>query len=93
MVQSQHNAWMHAAATCAVCTAGIAFRLPGTEWCVIVLSIVIVWTAEGLNTALEILTDVASPEIHPLAGKAKDVAAGSVLIAATGAANRRGPPL
>jgi diacylglycerol kinase (ATP) len=44
-----------------------------------------VWTAEALNTAIELLTDLASPEYHPLAGKAKDVAAGAVLIAAIGA--------
>ena len=45
------------------------------EWCWIVLAIVAVWTAEALNTALEFLTDVASPEFHPVAGLAKDVAA------------------
>jgi diacylglycerol kinase (ATP) len=41
--------------------------------------------AEALNTAFEYLTDVASPDFHPLAAKAKDVAAGAVLIAAAGA--------
>ena len=50
-----------------------------------VLSIVAVWTAEALNTAFEFLTDVASPGYHPLAGKAKDVAAGAVLMSAIGA--------
>jgi len=44
-----------------------------------------VWTSEALNTALEFLADVASPEIHPLVEKAKDVAAGAVLISAIGA--------
>ena len=48
------------------------------------LAIISVWTAEALNTAFEFLTDVASPEFHPLAAKAKDVAAGAVLIAAIG---------
>ena len=48
------------------------------------LAIVAVWTAEAVNTALEFLTDVASPGFHPIAGQAKDVAAGAVLIAATG---------
>jgi diacylglycerol kinase (ATP) len=43
-----------------------------------------VWTAEALNTALELLADVASPEFHPLVEKAKDVAAGAVLISAIG---------
>jgi diacylglycerol kinase (ATP) len=40
---------------------------------------------EALNTAFEFLTDVASPTFHPVAGKAKDVAAGAVLITAVGA--------
>ena len=49
------------------------------------LAIVSVWTAEALNTAFEFLCDVASPEFHPLVAKAKDVAAGAVLITAVGA--------
>jgi diacylglycerol kinase (ATP) len=86
MLASQHNAWIHAAATVAVIAAGIAWRLTTWEWCVIVLASVAVWTAEALNTAFEFLTDVASPAFHPLAEKAKDVSAGAVLITAVGAA-------
>lgn len=67
-----------------VCAAGLFFRLSVFEWCWIVLAIVAVWTAEALNTAFEFLTDVASPAFHPAAGRAKDVAAGAVLIAAVG---------
>ena len=37
-----------------------------------------------MNTALELLADVASPEFHPLVEKAKDVAAGAVLLSAIG---------
>ena len=44
-----------------------------------------VWTAEALNTAFEFLADAASPNFHPLVKKAKDVAAGAVLISAIGA--------
>ena len=43
-------------------------------------------TAEALNTAFEFLADAASPEFHPVVEKAKDVAAGAVLLAAVGAA-------
>ena len=85
LVKSQHNSWLHAIVTVVVMIAGAGFRLSAGEWCPIVLSIVLVWTAEAFNTALEFLTDLVSPEFHPLAGKAKDVAAGSVLIAAIGA--------
>jgi diacylglycerol kinase (ATP) len=86
MLRSQHNAWLHAAATAAVIALGVACRLTAAEWCWVVLAVVGVWTAEALNTAIELLTDLASPTYHPLAGKAKDVAAGGVLITAVGAA-------
>jgi diacylglycerol kinase (ATP) len=85
MLRSQHNAWLHAVATAAVVSLGIAVGLGASEWCWIVLAVVAVWTAEALNTAFEFLTDVASPGFHPIAGKAKDVAAGAVLISALGA--------
>jgi diacylglycerol kinase len=85
MLRSQHNAWIHAAATVAVIVLGIVCRLSTPEWCWIVLAIVAVWTAEALNTAIEFLTDLASPTFHPVAGKAKDVAAGAVLITVVGA--------
>ena len=55
-------------------------------WCLSVLSMISVWTAEAFNPALECLTDLASPDLHPLAGKAKDVAAAVVLITAVRAA-------
>jgi diacylglycerol kinase len=84
MIASQQNAWIHAAATLLVVAAGLSFGLTKAEWCWIVLAVVSVWTAEALNTAFEFLTDVASPEFHPLAAKAKDVAAGAVLITALG---------
>jgi diacylglycerol kinase len=84
MLRSQQNAWIHAAATVAVCSVGFLTGISRSEWCWIVLAIVAVWTAEALNTALELLTDVASPAFHPVAGKAKDVAAGAVLTSALG---------
>jgi diacylglycerol kinase (ATP) len=68
-------------ATLAVFAAGFSFRLRGLEWCCVILAIGLVWVAEALNTAIETLTDLASPEMHPLAGRAKDIAAGAVLMA------------
>ncbi|MFC1765238.1 diacylglycerol kinase family protein [Planctomycetota bacterium] len=84
MLKSQHNAWLHAVATLTVVVTGRCLGLTSSEWCWLVLAIMAVWTAEALNTALEFLADVASPEFHPLVEKAKDVAAGAVLISATG---------
>ncbi len=68
-----------------MCVSGFVAKLSRLEWCCIVLAIIGVWTAEGLNTAIEYVTDLASPEFSSLAGKAKDVAAGAVLVAAVGA--------
>src|SRR5215813_10361391 len=85
MLRSQQNAWIHALATALVALLGWMFAITAAEWCWLVLAMVAVWTAEALNTAFEFLTDVASPTFHPIAGKAKDVAAGAVLISAAGA--------
>lgn len=85
MLRSQHNAWIHLVASLLVVGVGLAVGLGTAEWCWIVLAIMAVWTAEALNTAFEFLADVASPEFHPLVKQAKDVAAGAVLIAASGA--------
>ena len=86
MLASQHNAWLHAAATVVVVTGAAVLGVSRLEWMALVLAIASVWTAEALNTAFEFLCDVASPEFHPLVEKAKDVAAGAVLICAVGAA-------
>ena len=85
MLKSQHNAWLHAVATLVVVVAGFYFRVTPSQWCWLVLAVIAVWTAEALNTAFELLADVASPDFHPLVKQAKDVAAGAVLIAAIGA--------
>jgi diacylglycerol kinase (ATP) len=85
MIQSQKNAWIHATISVLVVGAGVFLRVSSRDWCWLVLAIVAVWTAEALNTAFEFLADVASPEFHPLVEKAKDVAAGAVLISAVGA--------
>jgi diacylglycerol kinase (ATP) len=87
MLQTQHNAWLHGVSTVLVFLFGVWLRVDHWEWLVLILAIVSVWTAESLNTAFEFLCDVASPDFHPLVAKAKDVAAGAVLIAAMGAAS------
>jgi diacylglycerol kinase (ATP) len=85
MVQTQHNAWIHSAITGAVIVTAAVVGLTGLEWVALVLAIVGVWSAEALNTAIEFLADAVSPDHHPLIGRAKDVAAGGVLVVALGA--------
>lgn len=86
LLRSQHNAWIHAAASAAVVALGFYVGLSRSEWCLVVLAMALVWSAEAVNTAFEALCDVASPDLHPLVERAKDVAAGAVLLAAAGAA-------
>lgn len=86
MLATQANARIHAVATVAVVVFGYWLRISPMEWCAVVLAIGFVWSAEGVNTAIEALVDLASPKLHPLAGRAKDVAAGAVLCAAIAAA-------
>ncbi len=80
------NAKIHLIMAIAVVICGFIFNISITEWCLCILSIGFVITAEALNTALEYLVDLVSPDFNPLAGKAKDVAAAAVLVAAICAA-------
>jgi len=85
VVRTQHNAWIHAIVSAAVFALAFWLQLPRTEWAIILLTIIAVWMAEFMNTALEAVVDIASPEFHPLAKVAKDVAAAAVLMGAVGA--------
>jgi diacylglycerol kinase len=84
VLRSQDSARIQAIAALAVVVLGVALRVSAPEWCALVLAIALVLTAEALNTSIESAIDVVSPEFHELAGRAKDVAAGAVLIAALG---------
>lgn len=85
VLRTQHNAWIHAAIS--VCVFALAFwlGLSRLEWSILILTTMIVWMAEFFNTALEAVVDMATPELHPLAKVAKDVAAAAVLVGALGA--------
>ncbi len=85
MLRSQHNAWIHAAATILVVAAGLALGLDGADWKWLVVTILMVWLAETMNTAFEHLCDMVSPQHHASVKLAKDVAAAAVLICALGA--------
>lgn len=86
LFRTQANARIHLAAAVLTTAAGFFFHITRLEWCAVVAAIGLVLTAEGLNTAIENVVDLASPELHPLAGRAKDIAAGAVLIAAIASA-------
>ena len=65
--------------------AGFFFDITIIEWCLVTICLAMVIAAESFNSAIESTIDLVSPEKHPLAGKAKDLAAGAVLITAIGA--------
>jgi diacylglycerol kinase len=82
VIRTQRNAWIHAVISLIVVSLCAWLRLEARDWAVIVIAIAMVWTAEFLNTALEAVVDLASPQQHYLAKVGKDVGAAAVLIAA-----------
>jgi diacylglycerol kinase (ATP) len=85
VIRSEHNAWIHAFATLVTIILAIGLDIDRGEWLAVVLAIAMVWSAEALNTAVEMLCDVVSPDHDPRVKKAKDAAAGAVLLSAMGA--------
>lgn len=86
ILATEPHARFHAVAGAVMLLAGWWTGLDAGEWMLLVFAIGLVWTAEALNTALEYLTDLLHPERHPLAARAKDAAAGAVLLASLTAA-------
>ena len=82
MLRTQRNSWIHSTATVCVIALGLWLDLGLIQWAILVLTIGLVWMAEFVNTALEAVVDLASPDIHPLARVGKDVGAAAVLVAA-----------
>jgi diacylglycerol kinase (ATP) len=82
MLRSQQNAQVHLAITVIVCGAGLLMGISAADWRWLVIAISLVWIAETVNTAFEYLCDVVSPGLHDGVAKAKDIAAGAVLVAA-----------
>ncbi|EEW24446.1 diacylglycerol kinase family protein [Rhodobacter ferrooxidans] len=80
------NARIHLAATLLVILLGLFLRVQARDWALLTICITVVLAAEAINTAVERVVDLVSPEWSALARDAKDLAAGCVLIAAIGAA-------
>lgn len=76
---TQANFKIHTIVSMLVIAAGFYFHLNATEWCLILIVIGMVITAECVNTALEYFTDLVSPHHNPAAGKIKDISAAAVL--------------
>jgi diacylglycerol kinase len=81
LVQTQPNAKIHLLATIIVVIVAWVLRVDHIGGALLTVAVAMVWVAEAINTAVERTVDLASPEYHKLAGQAKDVAAGAVLLA------------
>ncbi|MBX3439601.1 MAG: diacylglycerol kinase family protein [Planctomycetaceae bacterium] len=81
-LRTQRNVRIHLAATIAATALAALLNVSPLEWALLCLTIAMVWAAELINTAIEAVVDLASPEQHPLARIAKDTAAGAVLVTA-----------
>lgn len=81
----KHMRW-HFLSAAAVLFAALFFKVPTVDFLLLTLAITVVLFAEIINTAVEAVVDLVSPDYHPLAKQAKDVAAGAVLLATCGAA-------
>ncbi|MCX6981467.1 MAG: diacylglycerol kinase family protein [Verrucomicrobia bacterium] len=86
LLRTQMNARIHLLATVLVVAAGFVFRISSGEWVPLAFAIGIVWIAEAVNTAIEALADRITRENDDAIRRAKDVAAGAVLLAAITAA-------
>ena len=82
VIRTQRNAWIHTVISIAVIMVSFLLQLSPHDWAVIMIAIALVWIAEFLNTALEAVVDLASPQNSHLAKVGKDVGAAAVLIAA-----------
>src|SRR2546429_681385 len=81
-LRTQRNARVHVAMAFLAILMGVLLHISAVEFAMIFVAITGVFIAEMFNTVIEICVDLASPEYHPLAKVAKDVAAGAVLLSA-----------
>jgi diacylglycerol kinase (ATP) len=85
-LKTQANMRIHVAISAAVIAAATYLQLSKADWLWLILSIILVLSAELLNSAFEFVCDVISPQHNASVGRAKDIAAGAVLVVACGAA-------
>jgi diacylglycerol kinase len=84
-LRTQRNIWIHLGIGLLVVGLAVGLKTDRIEMAVLILTIAFVIAAEMINTAIEEVVNLAKPEHHPLAALAKNVAAGAVLVAASGA--------
>ncbi len=84
--KTERNMKIHILATIIVIILGILLKLNTIEWCICIISIVLVVSTELINTAIETIVDMISPEKNPKAKLVKDISAAAVLAMAIASA-------
>jgi diacylglycerol kinase (ATP) len=86
-IQGLRAGWQHEAALrsemvalVVLCAAALATPLTSVQRVVLVASVLLVLVVELLNSAIEAVVDLASPAMHPLAGRAKDMGSAAVMM-------------
>ncbi|NND76963.1 MAG: diacylglycerol kinase family protein [Flavobacteriales bacterium] len=83
-IMKERNMWVHLFAAILIICGAFYFQFEKMEWCILILCITLIFALEGLNTAIEYLVDLVSPEHDKLAGKVKDISSAGVLFGAIG---------
>ncbi|MGE4610511.1 MAG: diacylglycerol kinase family protein [Paracoccaceae bacterium] len=86
LIKSEPHARIHLLVTILVVIAAIVLNVARLDWILLTFAIALVWAFEAINTAIEHLCDVISPDQSDSIKYAKDIAAAAVLVAAIGAA-------
>ncbi|MEQ9426617.1 MAG: diacylglycerol kinase family protein [Cyclobacteriaceae bacterium] len=82
LISEEHNARIHAIVAIMVIGCSIWFNISPLEWCLVLLSVGIVFISEAFNSSIERLADLYSRDKNPQIKVVKDLAAGAVLLAA-----------
>jgi diacylglycerol kinase (ATP) len=96
-LRTQRNTWIELAAAVVVVAAGLWLHIEPLAWAILAVTIATILALEAVNSAIEAVVDLVSPDYHELARTAKDCAAGAMIFAVLGSLGVAvaifGPPL
>jgi diacylglycerol kinase len=81
VLKKENNMKVHLLAATAVIATAFYLRISIKDWCLLLFAIALVLVTEIINTSIEKLVDMVSPERDKKAGAVKDMAAAAVLVA------------
>jgi diacylglycerol kinase len=84
-VRGQSSFFVHFFMSAAVIAAAAVMRMNVIEWCILLLCMTVVLTAEMFNSALESMAKAITEEIHPHLKNSLDIGSAAVLTASLGA--------